>query len=84
MWDIKGQSATLVWDIKEHSKAVTCFTHFEPGDSLLSGSADKTIRVNKKFNISDLFLFSNWVDDKNELNYFSNCSILPPTGLANG
>lgn len=45
VWDIKGQSATLVLDIKEHRKAVTCFSHFEPGDSLLSGSADKTIRV---------------------------------------
>ncbi|KAK3189543.1 hypothetical protein Dsin_029104 [Dipteronia sinensis] len=45
VWDIKRQSAILVWDIKEHSKAVTCFSLFEPGESLLSGSADKTIRV---------------------------------------
>ncbi|KAJ9154514.1 hypothetical protein P3X46_027837 [Hevea brasiliensis] len=45
VWDIKQQSATLVWDLKEHKKAVTCFSLFEPGESLLSGSADKTIRV---------------------------------------
>ncbi|KAJ0091794.1 hypothetical protein Patl1_25043 [Pistacia atlantica] len=45
VWDITMQSAILVWDIKEHRKAVTCFSLFEPGDSLLSGSADKTIRV---------------------------------------
>ncbi|KAL5785199.1 hypothetical protein ACOSQ2_007591 [Xanthoceras sorbifolium] len=45
VWDIKMQSAILVWDIKEHRRAVTCFSLFEPGESLLSGSADKTIRV---------------------------------------
>ncbi|XVF38737.1 hypothetical protein REPUB_Repub20aG0127400 [Reevesia pubescens] len=45
VWDLKNQSATLVWDVKEHKKAVTCFSLFEPGESLLSGSADKTIRV---------------------------------------
>ncbi|XP_028751660.1 putative E3 ubiquitin-protein ligase LIN-1 isoform X2 [Neltuma alba] len=45
VWDIRGQSATLVWDIKEHKKSVTCFSLLEPSDSLLSGSADKTLRV---------------------------------------
>lgn len=45
VWDIKGQSAALVWNIKEHKRAVTGFSLFEPGDALLSGSADKTIRV---------------------------------------
>ncbi|KAL5996143.1 hypothetical protein ACLOJK_026216 [Asimina triloba] len=45
VWDIKGQTSRLVWEIKEHKKAVTCFALYEPGDSLLSGSADKTIRV---------------------------------------
>ncbi|KAK9136874.1 hypothetical protein Sjap_007468 [Stephania japonica] len=45
VWDIKRQTATLVWDVKEHKKAVTCFTLSEPGDSLLSGSTDRTIRV---------------------------------------
>ncbi|XWS39021.1 hypothetical protein CRYUN_Cryun18bG0014400 [Craigia yunnanensis] len=45
VWDVRKQSATLVWDVKEHKKAVTCFSLFEPGESLLSGSADKTIRV---------------------------------------
>ncbi|XP_054806841.1 putative E3 ubiquitin-protein ligase LIN-1 isoform X2 [Prosopis cineraria] len=45
VWDIRGQSATLVWDIKEHKKSVTCFSLLEPSDSLLSGSTDKTIRV---------------------------------------
>ncbi|XP_058212483.1 putative E3 ubiquitin-protein ligase LIN isoform X2 [Rhododendron vialii] len=45
VWDIKGQTATLVLDMKEHKKAVTCFSLFEPGDCMLSGSADKTIRI---------------------------------------
>ncbi|OVA00222.1 WD40 repeat [Macleaya cordata] len=45
VWDIKGQIAKLVWDVKEHKKAVTCFTLFEPEGSLLSGSDDRTIRV---------------------------------------
>ncbi|XVF62574.1 hypothetical protein PTKIN_Ptkin09bG0019300 [Pterospermum kingtungense] len=45
VWDVREQSATLVWDVEEHKKAVTCFSLFEPGESLLSGSADKTIRV---------------------------------------
>ncbi|PSS18224.1 E3 ubiquitin-protein like [Actinidia chinensis var. chinensis] len=45
VWDIKGQTATLVLDMKEHKKAVKCFSLFEPGDCMLSGSADKTIRV---------------------------------------
>ncbi|KAG5555082.1 hypothetical protein RHGRI_012572 [Rhododendron griersonianum] len=45
VWDIKGQKATLVLDMKEHKKAVTCFPLFEPGDCMLSGSADKTIRI---------------------------------------
>ncbi|XP_050372846.1 putative E3 ubiquitin-protein ligase LIN-1 isoform X3 [Argentina anserina] len=45
VWNIKGQSASLVWDMKEHKKAVTCFSLLESKDSLLSGSLDKTIRV---------------------------------------
>ncbi|KAI8004081.1 putative E3 ubiquitin-protein ligase LIN-1 [Camellia lanceoleosa] len=46
VWDIKGQTATLVLDVKEHKSAVTCFSLFEPGECcLLSGSADKTIRI---------------------------------------
>ncbi|KAL2970479.1 hypothetical protein AAZX31_15G141900 [Glycine max] len=45
VWDIRGHSASLVWDIKEHKKSVTCFSLYEPSDSLLSGSTDKTIRV---------------------------------------
>lgn len=44
-WDIKGQRATLVCEIKEHKKPVTCFALFEQGDRLLSGSSDKTVRV---------------------------------------
>lgn len=47
VWDIRMQLAKLVWDIKVHREAVTCFSLFEPGESLLSGSADKTIRVYK-------------------------------------
>nr|XP_043629685.1 putative E3 ubiquitin-protein ligase LIN isoform X2 [Erigeron canadensis] len=45
VWDIKGQTTTLISDIKEHKKAVTCFALYEPGNCLLSGSSDKTIRV---------------------------------------
>ncbi|KAE9598671.1 putative transcription factor WD40-like family [Lupinus albus] len=45
VWDIRGYSASLVWDIKKHNKSVTCFSLSELSDSLLSGSADKTIRV---------------------------------------
>nr|XP_011462732.1 PREDICTED: putative E3 ubiquitin-protein ligase LIN-1 isoform X3 [Fragaria vesca subsp. vesca] len=45
VWNIKGQSATLVWDMKEHKKALTCFSLLESRDSLISGSLDKTIRV---------------------------------------
>ncbi|KAK8507121.1 hypothetical protein V6N12_008468 [Hibiscus sabdariffa] len=45
VWDIKRQSATLVWDVKDHEDTVTCFSLFEPGETLLSGSTDKTIRV---------------------------------------
>ncbi|CAJ2662194.1 unnamed protein product [Trifolium pratense] len=45
VWDIRGHSASLVWDINEHKKSVTCFSIYEPLDGLLSGSTDKTIRV---------------------------------------
>ncbi|KAF3784078.1 putative E3 ubiquitin-protein ligase LIN-1 [Nymphaea thermarum] len=45
VWDIKGRSVKLVHEVKEHRKTVTCFGLFEPGDSLLSGSMDRTIRI---------------------------------------
>ncbi|KAF6143709.1 hypothetical protein GIB67_021719 [Kingdonia uniflora] len=45
VWDIKGQTSTLVWDVKEHKKAVTSFALYEPRDTLLSGSTDRTIKV---------------------------------------
>ncbi|OAY65169.1 putative E3 ubiquitin-protein ligase LIN-1, partial [Ananas comosus] len=44
-WDIKRQRAVLATEVKEHKKAVTCFALFEPGNNLLSGSCDKSIRV---------------------------------------
>ncbi|XP_072996839.1 putative E3 ubiquitin-protein ligase LIN-1 isoform X2 [Typha latifolia] len=44
-WDIKGQRAMLAREVKGHKRAITCFALFEPGDNLLSGSSDKTIRV---------------------------------------
>ncbi|KAJ0979798.1 hypothetical protein J5N97_015272 [Dioscorea zingiberensis] len=44
-WDIKGQRATLVCEIKEHKRTVTSFTILGQGDQLLSGSSDKTVRV---------------------------------------
>ncbi|KAK9068062.1 hypothetical protein SSX86_012173 [Deinandra increscens subsp. villosa] len=49
VWDIKGQTMTLIADIKEHKKAVTCFALLEPGNCLLSGSTDKTIRIWQMF-----------------------------------
>ncbi|KAK1418987.1 hypothetical protein QVD17_28141 [Tagetes erecta] len=49
VWDIKGQTMTLIADIKEHKKAITCFALLEPGNCLLSGSADKTIRIWQMF-----------------------------------
>ncbi|XP_078439665.1 transducin/WD40 repeat-like superfamily protein isoform X2 [Wolffia australiana] len=43
-WEIKGQTAKLLLEVREHKKAVNCFALSEPGN-LLSGSADRTIRV---------------------------------------
>ncbi|XP_047315042.1 putative E3 ubiquitin-protein ligase LIN-1 [Impatiens glandulifera] len=44
-WEIKGQTATLISDVKDHRKTITCFTLFEAGNCLLSASMDKTIRM---------------------------------------
>ncbi|XP_047337196.1 putative E3 ubiquitin-protein ligase LIN [Impatiens glandulifera] len=44
-WEIKGQTATLISDMKEHRKAITCLSLFEAGDCLLSASMDRTIRM---------------------------------------
>ncbi|CAN4106227.1 unnamed protein product [Withania somnifera] len=44
-WDIKGHEATLLRDVREHKKAVTCFSISKSGNCLLSGSADKTIKI---------------------------------------
>ncbi|KAL1548460.1 putative E3 ubiquitin-protein ligase LIN-1 isoform X1 [Salvia divinorum] len=44
-WEVKGQTATLVLERKEHRKAVTCVALYDPGNCLLSGSADKTIKM---------------------------------------
>nr|GEU33947.1 reverse transcriptase domain-containing protein [Tanacetum cinerariifolium] len=49
VWDIKGQIATLIVDIMEHKKAITCFALLEQGNYLLSGSSDKTIRIWQMF-----------------------------------
>lgn len=45
VWNVNEKLATLLWNIKEHKSAVTCFSLSETGESVLSGSADKTIRV---------------------------------------
>ncbi|CAA7017112.1 unnamed protein product [Microthlaspi erraticum] len=45
VWDLEDKLATLLWDIKEHKSAVTCFSLSETGESVISGSADKTIRI---------------------------------------
>uniref|UniRef100_A0A0E0DQI3 Uncharacterized protein n=1 Tax=Oryza meridionalis TaxID=40149 RepID=A0A0E0DQI3_9ORYZ len=44
-WDIKGQRAVVIREVKEHKRAVTCFALSDTGENLLSGSADKSIRV---------------------------------------
>ena len=49
-WDIKGQRAVIIREVKEHKKAVTCFALSETGQNLLSGSADKSIRVGTAIN----------------------------------
>ncbi|KAG0500042.1 hypothetical protein HPP92_000114 [Vanilla planifolia] len=45
VWNIRGQQSMLIWEVRKHKKTVTCFSLFEEGDSLLSGSIDKTVRV---------------------------------------
>lgn len=45
VWNVNKKIATLLWDIKEHKSTVTCFSLSETGECVLSGSADKTIRV---------------------------------------
>ncbi|CAH2054742.1 unnamed protein product [Thlaspi arvense] len=45
VWNVNEKLATLLWNIKEHKSAVTCFSISETGESVLSGSADKTIRI---------------------------------------
>ncbi|KAH0933934.1 hypothetical protein HID58_011051 [Brassica napus] len=46
VWNVDEKlSSTLLWNIKEHKSAVTCFSVSETGESVLSGSADKTIRI---------------------------------------
>ncbi|KAG9443806.1 hypothetical protein H6P81_015146 [Aristolochia fimbriata] len=45
VWDIKGQTAKYAWEVKGHKKQITCVALFEPGDSLLTGSSDKTVKV---------------------------------------
>ncbi|XP_010445833.1 PREDICTED: putative E3 ubiquitin-protein ligase LIN-1 isoform X2 [Camelina sativa] len=45
VWNVNKKVATVLWDIKEHKSTVTCFSLSESGESILSGSADKTIRV---------------------------------------
>ncbi|CAH8259639.1 unnamed protein product [Arabidopsis lyrata] len=45
VWNVNKKLATILWDIKEHKSTVTCFSLSEAGESVLSGSADKTIRA---------------------------------------
>ena len=49
-WDIKGQRAVIIREVKEHTKAVSCFALSESGENLFSGSADKSIRVGNAIN----------------------------------
>ncbi|XP_068660452.1 putative E3 ubiquitin-protein ligase LIN-1 isoform X2 [Aristolochia californica] len=45
VWDIKGQTAKYAWEVNAHKKQITCVALFEPGDCLLTGSSDKTVKV---------------------------------------
>ncbi|WOL10325.1 E3 ubiquitin-protein ligase [Canna indica] len=45
IWDIKGQKSMLLWEAEEHKRTVTCFTLSETGETFLSGSSDRTVRV---------------------------------------
>ncbi|KAG9446815.1 hypothetical protein H6P81_012943 [Aristolochia fimbriata] len=45
VWDIEGQIAKYAWEVKAHKKQIICVALFEPGDSLLTGSSDKTVKV---------------------------------------
>lgn len=53
VWDINCQKTLLLWEAKEHKKAVTCFVLSESGDSIISGSSDKTIRVSDRIILFD-------------------------------
>uniref|UniRef100_A0A7N0T2H4 E3 ubiquitin-protein ligase LIN-1 n=1 Tax=Kalanchoe fedtschenkoi TaxID=63787 RepID=A0A7N0T2H4_KALFE len=44
VWERKEHTASLVLDVREHRKAVTCFSTHESGN-LVSSSEDKTVRV---------------------------------------
>ncbi|ESQ49346.1 hypothetical protein EUTSA_v10019914mg [Eutrema salsugineum] len=45
VWNVNEKLATIIWNIKEHKSTVTCFSISETGESVFSGSADKTIRM---------------------------------------
>ncbi|KAE8670363.1 hypothetical protein F3Y22_tig00112159pilonHSYRG00347 [Hibiscus syriacus] len=66
----KGNQPTLVWDVKEHRDSVTCFALFEPGETLLSGSADKTIRKTRNIlamEVVEDFIYLNCSSSANSL-----------------
>ncbi|XP_076913607.1 putative E3 ubiquitin-protein ligase LIN, partial [Bidens hawaiensis] len=51
VWTGKGSALHLLQEIREHSKAVTSLTVLQTGDTLYSGSHDKTVRgwsINKE------------------------------------
>lgn len=49
VWTGKGSVLHLIQEVREHSKAVTSLTVLQSGDTLYSGSLDKTVRVSFKF-----------------------------------
>lgn len=49
MWDVIKDVLLPAHEVKEHTKAVSCFAVSEPSDKLISGSADKTVRVRSCF-----------------------------------
>ncbi|KAL3693885.1 hypothetical protein R1sor_007536 [Riccia sorocarpa] len=45
VWGMKRKTPRMIYETKEHSRAVLCFAVLEESQKLFSGSADKTVRV---------------------------------------
>ncbi|KAJ0709920.1 putative transcription factor WD40-like family [Helianthus annuus] len=58
VWTGKGSVLHLLQEIREHSKTVTSLTVLQSGDTLYSGSHDKTVRVKDNLFVSIIFLLA--------------------------